>query len=190
MITSKLIKDGVPYFISNGRINFSFERTPIKTYFKSSGFENFDLSKLVQVGINIESSDLNLQKTKLRGKLNAYSSLMCNDISASGSKSNIDFKYGSSNFDGLVSSSETIIDETSNSVEDEVPQKYVGRLSRSRNVSFMPDKISLTTRRNFHIIGHLTQADVCFLTDFDQIKKDFDVVNKCLVTMGKSSLVL
>jgi len=31
---------------------------------------------------------------------------------------------------------------------------------------------------------------MCLLSDFGTIKKDFDIVNKCMVTLGRSSIVI
>lgn len=181
-IVSGLINEGIPYFIDKSarQINFSFDRSPIKTYFKGAGFERLDLKKLVQIGLNLEGNGLIIQKKKLIEKLVYHSNQKPKD------KQNI----FDSNFTNLACSSETVLDESSNLVESSKPSSYKGRFSRSYKKSFTPSKISVTTRRNFNIIGHLTQADLSLLTDFDTIKKEFDIVNKCLVTLGRSSIVL
>jgi hypothetical protein len=180
---SGLINDGVAYYIdkTSRQINFSFDRTPIKTYFKDSDFESLDLKKLVQIGLNLEGNGLAIQKKKLIEKLAYHSNQKPKDKTQN---------LFESNFTNLVCSSETVVDESSKLVESEEPSNYKGRYSRSRKKSFTPEQISVTTRRNFYIIGHLTQADISLLSDFDTIKKEFDIVNKCMVTLGRSSIVL
>jgi hypothetical protein len=185
---SGFIKDGVPYFIdkTHRQINFSFDRTSIKTYFKSSGLEELDLEKLVQIGLNLESDDMKAQKSILKEKLAFHSKLKDKDKDKD---LNIE-SILESNFSNLTSPCETSLAETSKDFEDVKPANYKGRYSRTRKSGFTPEKVSVTTRRNFHIIGHLTQADLSLLSDFETIKKDFDIVNKCMVTLGRSSIVL
>ena len=185
-IMSGFIKDGVPYFIdkTHRQINFSFDRTRIKTYFKSSGLEGLDLGKLVQIGLNLESDDMKAQKSILKEKLAFHSKIKDKDKDL-----NID-SILESNFTNLTSPCETSLGETSKDIEDVKPANYKGRYSRTRKSGFTPEKVSVTTRRNFHVIGHLTQADMSLLSDFETIKKEFDIVNKCMVTLGRSSIVL
>jgi len=75
---SGLMEDGIPYFLdkSTRQINFSFERTPIKTYFKSSGLDKLDLKKLVQIGLNLEGSSIAVQKKLLLDILSKYSNVI------------------------------------------------------------------------------------------------------------------
>lgn len=94
-----------------------------------------------------------------------------------------------SNYDKMVKpggSSTEIVDP---SVESTVPKYYKGPSSRTFKGGFTSLPISLTTRRNFYVIGHLTQADLSLLSDFEEIKRELDIVNKCMVTLGKSSIV-
>src|SRR5258705_2994737 len=51
------------------------------------------------------------------------------------------------------------------------------------------NKISLTTVRNFYLLGHLTQADISFLTDFPEFVNKLQLVNGCLVSLGKSAII-
>jgi hypothetical protein len=43
-------------------------------------------------------------------------------------------------------------------------------------------------RRNFNLIGHLTQADLSLLSGFEELKNNFDIINKNLVTLGGTKL--
>lgn len=182
-ITIGLIKKGVPYFIENGKISFSFPRTPVKTYFKSVGLDKLDLSKLVEVGLNLESKDVVSSREGL------YSLLKILNIESKDKELGSLDEIPVSNFVNLIhpdGSNTEIIDP---SIESIKPSKYKGSTSRTYKGGFTDDFISLTTRRNFNIIGHLTQADLSLLTDFEEIKSSLDIVNKCMVTLGKSEIV-
>lgn len=56
---------------------------------------------------------------------------------------------------------------------------------RTNMRSFTRNVISVTTMNNLYLIGHLTQADLSLLKDFDIVKEELDIVNKCYVTRGK-----
>jgi len=66
------------------------------------------------------------------------------------------------------------------------PQKVeVKKLTRSYMSSFTEDKVSVSKTRNNYLIAHLTNADLSMMKDFDEIKENLDIVNKCFVTLGK-----
>jgi hypothetical protein len=170
----------MPYFVENGKINFSLARTPVKTYFKSSDLGKLDLNKLVEIGLNLESKDMDSSREGL------YSLLKSLNISKE--IETVDEIPGS-NFQNLTppeGSSSEIIDSEIESIK---PAKHKGSSSRTYKGRFTEEPISVTTRRNFYIIGHLTQADLSLLTDFEEIKTSLDIVNKCMVTLGKSEIV-
>ena len=194
VLTKGLISRGIPYFIDKGKINFSFARTPVKTYIKTSGLEKLDLKKLVQVGINLESKDLESSETEL------YSLLKSINLS----QEFVDLLYDSipeSNYTNLENqtrcdgSSVEVIDQKVEDYEREdlkvdVRGKEKGRYSRTTKTIVTKERLSITTRRNFYIIGHLTQADLSLLSDFSVFKKHLDIVNKCMVTLGHSDIVI
>jgi len=181
-LTIGLINKGVPYFIDNGKISFSFPRTPVKTYFKSAGLDKLDLSKLVQIGLNLESKDMDSSRSGLYSLLKNL---------------NLDIKEGLGsldeqpvfNFDNLLAPDGTNAEIIDSSIESLRPRKYKGSSSRTYKGGFTSEPISLTSRRNFYVIGHLTQADLSLLTDFEEIKNSLDIVNKCMVTLGKSDII-
>jgi len=66
------------------------------------------------------------------------------------------------------------------------PQKMeVKKLTRSYMSSFTEDKVSVSKTRNNYLIAHLTNADLSMMKDFEEIKENLDIVNKCFVTLGK-----
>ena len=48
-----------------------------------------------------------------------------------------------------------------------------------------PQKISVCFNRNYYLISHLTPADFCMLSDFNEIKEDLNILNGSFVTLGK-----
>lgn len=191
-VTIGLIKKGIPYIIDNGKIHFSFTRTPVKTYFKSDDLVKLDLSKLVEIGLNLESEDMVssrdglyslLKGLNLESKDKDLGSLL-KDINV-GSLADVPV----SNFVNLVHPDGSSTEKIDPSIALTKPKKYKGSSSRTFKGGFTDDSISLTTRRKMYIIGHLTQADLSLLTDFEEIKSSLDIVNKCMVTLGKSEIV-
>jgi len=59
------------------------------------------------------------------------------------------------------------------------------RLSRTNHASFTDDRVSVTKVRNNYLIGHYTAADLSILRDFEEMKENFDIVNKSFVTLSK-----
>jgi hypothetical protein len=51
------------------------------------------------------------------------------------------------------------------------------------------DKLSVTKIRNNYFIAHLTNADLSIMNDFDTLKEELNIVNKCFVTLGKPIVV-
>lgn len=49
--------------------------------------------------------------------------------------------------------------------------------------------VSVITHKNNYIIGHLTNADLSILNDFDDIKDNLDIVNNSLITLNRPMLI-
>ena len=89
-----------------------------------------------------------------------------------------------------------IQNNTEESVELEDEEDYIGRslnkskkYTRTNKQSFSFDKIVVTKIRINYFIGHLTSADLSMLNDFELLKKEFDIVNGCFVTLKKPLLI-
>lgn len=191
-ITKGLLNKGIPYFIEKekGKINFVFPRSPAKTYIKTLGLEKLDLKKLVQIGINLEYKDLESNEKELYSLLKSYN--LCQEYTEL-YNSVPDSDY--TNLTPPDGSSIELIDQKLEDYEQEVLKpdsrgKEKGRYSRTTKTIITGERLSITTRRNFYIIGHLTQADLSLLSDFTEIKKHLDIVNKCMVTLGSSDIVI
>jgi hypothetical protein len=182
-ITHSIIQDGTPYFIEKGKINFVLgSRSPIKTYFKTDNLDKLDLNSLVQIGLNLDSEFMDGRRNRLKAilkNLNVLPSVAPCSLS----------ELPLSKTDKLPQSGGSIEEITDSALESKSPTFYKGPSSRTYKGGFTSEPISLTTRRNFYIIGHLTQADLSLLSDFAEFKRELDIVNKCMVTLGKSSIV-
>jgi len=58
-------------------------------------------------------------------------------------------------------------------------------LTRTYVNSFSEDKVSVTKIKNIYLIAHLTNADLCMLSDFDKFKEGLDIVQKSYITLRK-----
>jgi hypothetical protein len=58
-------------------------------------------------------------------------------------------------------------------------EKSVRRLTKN-----LGDRVSVTITKSYYLIGHLTQADLGQLSDFDEIKEELSIVNGSFVTVG------
>lgn len=154
----------------------------MKTYFKSRGLDSLDLEKLVQIGINLESSDMKSSRVGLYSLLKELNQCSKEEVP------DTDDKVPDSSFENLFHVDGMITEVIDSSLELLKPEEYKGCSSRTYKGSFTSDPISVTTRRNFYVIGHLTQADLSLLVDFENLKRGLDIVNKCMVTLGKSSV--
>jgi hypothetical protein len=71
-LKERLISMGLPYFISNGKVTFSFERSITKTYFKATGLDKLNMEKLVSIGQNLGSADVDQREKEVRSLLKDY----------------------------------------------------------------------------------------------------------------------
>lgn len=55
----------------------------------------------------------------------------------------------------------------------------------SRYYITVPERVSVTRKRVYVVIAHLTPADFSLLSDFNEIKEELSIVNGSFVTLGK-----
>lgn len=87
--------------------------------------------------------------------------------------------FRSGNFSSFSSSN---INSNSNSNNN---KKYV----RTNHTSYIKERVSVTKILNNFLIGHYTPADLSMLSDFEDIKYQLDIINKCFVTLKKPILI-
>jgi hypothetical protein len=81
---------------------------------------------------------------------------------------------------------------TSNvSVVEEVEDTSVTKMSslKTLNRSILNERLSIRIVKNNYFISHLTNADLCMLSDFEELKHKLDIVNKSFVTLKRPLLI-
>ncbi|KAI1418742.1 hypothetical protein F5Y12DRAFT_608032 [Xylaria sp. FL1777] len=63
------------------------------------------------------------------------------------------------------------------------------RYTRTNNTSYTTELLSVTKKINNYMIAHYTPADMSMFEDFEIYKDQFDIVNKCFVTLKKPLLI-
>jgi len=191
-----LIKEGVPYFTKDGNINFSFERTIVKIFFKTDDLESLKFADVTRIGINLVERDMDEKERELYSLLKSLFNQGVEGDYFGERGPNTIFLNKDSNQLNLTKSnldSTTFVNiDTTGGITSSVPKggKESKKYTRTNKSSFTAERISLTTRRVFYLIGHLTQADLSLLKDFNDIKDRLDIVNKCFVTRGPSDINL
>jgi len=172
---------GLPYYKSNGRVLFSYERSPTQTYFKTSDLEKLNLSEVMSIGLSLGSGFVDEREKEVISMLKEN---YLENIVEKGSKESIDYDLDS-NFTNLKSMSKESFEQTElSSISSIAPSAKAER----KIWGDLEQRQRIIVKRNFHLIGHLTQADLCFLTDFESISKNVKIIGKNLVTLGKSKI--
>jgi hypothetical protein len=164
----------IPYTENkNKNIVFMFEKTPVKKWFSTDVKEGVSLKDLV-----IKSNDMsepNLEKG-LDNLYNLFKDIFNNE---------------------MVSELPVVKDIFTDEFEDEEEDGGIidrslnksKKFSRTNKQSFSKDKIVVTKIKTNYLIGHLTAADLSILKDFEDFKKEFDIVNGSFVTLKKPLLI-
>lgn len=72
---------------------------------------------------------------------------------------------------------------------EEVEGTKLRRMTRTTMVSIAEEKLSVSRVRNAYFVAHLTNADLSMLSDFESLKNELDIVNKCYVTLGRPIVI-
>jgi len=193
-ITKTLIKMGVKYIDNGDEYIFSFGRTPINQWFKWVGDQNgYTFKALVEQSVKMVLPDLDSEESFIYAQLKEiYETGSGEDIEldvnlpedwSTGDKilvTEIPIKEVSEKEIELESLSESEL-KIFKSITDPF-KKY----SRSKRTAFTKERVSITKIRNNYIIGHLTNADLSILNDFNEFKEYLDIVNNSLVTLKNS----
>lgn len=78
-----------------------------------------------------------------------------------------------------------ILDCTGASLKGGVIESLLSKRASRTTFKYKDAVVSLSARSNLYICCHLTNADLPFLSDFQQFKSSLSLVNKCFVTLGK-----
>jgi len=183
-------------------ILFSFERTPIETWFKIVDEEGFSFIELVrksnEMALNKREADKIRILDILKNIHNDKDSLYSNNENETNlvidlvNLANESKKYKESLKKDIYIENE---EEEGESLETMTKTKRRKTLNKSKQYtrtnmqSFTNKMVSVTEVKNNYFIGHLTSADLSVLKDFDTIKDNLDIVNGCFVTIGKPMLI-
>lgn len=80
---------------------------------------------------------------------------------------------------------ESLLELQADIVTAEIPVIPSESYPRYRRSSIKPFNLSVNRVLTHYVIGHLTNADLSLLKDFDKFKESLDIVNKSFVTLGK-----
>ena len=162
-------------------IVYSFERTPIKTWFKVVDEEGILFKELVKISNKMALKDHDLERIKIIDILK--------DIH--GDKVSDNYKLEINN-----SVTDLNVKEEFSDLDTEIIESKLGdtkqkekRYNRTKMLSFTKEKVSVTFVKNNYFIGHLTNADLSILKDFDSLKESLDIVNNSFVTLSKPLLI-
>ena len=177
-----LIVEGIPHIKGKDFITFKFPRTPIEQhiYFNSEKGEEFSFKNLINLSNKLGHKAISKSYTYL---INLLKSIYKNPKQMQDKKSDPVFYEKSTSFietpkikEGWEESS--FLHETKESFEFKKRTRYY--LS-----SFSGDRVSVTRVRNNYFIAHSTSADLSMMSDFNDFKKELNIISKSYVTLGK-----
>ena len=176
MINNLKSDSSLKYFIKNDDyIIFKLSLTPERLSIKYIDSDGYSMEKLLFDVTLLSIQDIIKYKESIVDVITHYLSEPLSGI-----------KSFSFNFINKLSTN--ISDEINNNNNNESIINLVKKqkcLSRSYLNLKNGVRISISYYFNNVVIGHNTTADLSILTDFDKFKGELDIVNKCLITLGK-----
>lgn len=172
-ITTCLKENGIRYIDKNDCIIFVFDSSKVRGFYKTTN--SYSFKELILTSTCIAKHDLETNKEKVKSLLESI---------YKNTELNTEFeKHGN-----LLEYKKFLEDISLNvdySLNIDSVNGDIGKFKRTNNQSFTDDITSITNVINSYIIGHLTTADLSILNDFDEIKQEFDIINKSYVTISK-----
>jgi len=172
------------YFIKDDCIIFKIPLSPERLLIKYIDEKGYSMENLLFDTTSLSIQDINKYKEGLVEIINYY--LSC-------SKSELNTNYIKCFYNTITGLDNINCTETDNNdsecetkskkqIKQVLKQKHL-----SRNYLKIKNGVRLSISYYFNnvIIGHNTAADLSILNDFETFKVDLDIVNKCLVTLGK-----
>jgi hypothetical protein len=172
---------GLSYYEHEDKIVFSLPRSLIQPYIHFGN--SFSLKEIIQISSGIVKPHLGEIQIKFMKLMKDISS---NNFSLQAGKAkleeDLDKRYGSYTEIAELKSEFEQLPMLQSKIQEDLDEK---RLTRKFITDLFPQKVSLTKSRNYYIIAHLTQADLCLMDDFNEVKEDLSIVNGSFVTLGK-----
>lgn len=173
-ITTSLKENGVRCIDKNDCIIFVFDSNKVRGFYKIT--DNYSFKELILTSNCIAKKDLENNKVIVKSLLESI---------YKNAELDIEFKKH-----GNLVEYKQFLEEISLNVDYSIDtidflNSDIGKSKRTRNLGYTDDMISVTNVVNNYIIGHLTTADLSILNDFDEVKQEFDIINKSYVTISK-----
>jgi hypothetical protein len=173
-ITTCLKENGIRYIDKNDCIIFVFDSSKVRGFYKTTN--SYSFKELILTSTCIAKQDLETNKEKVKSLLES--------IYKNTNLNNEYKKHGNLlEYKKFLENISLNVDYSLNNIEP--VNGDIGKSRRTNNQSFTNDITSITSVVNSYIIGHLTTADLSILNDFDEIKQEFDIINKSYVTISK-----
>ena len=162
-------------------IFFSFERTPITTWFNVVDEEGISFQELVRKSNGIAQGKINIEWLRI---LKILKDIHNDQEISINEETEIEEENILKNIEKSIDSEKTM-----NLLNLDEKQDKIRKYTRTRMQSFSKEVISVTEVKNNYFIGHLTRADLSLLKDFEYFKDDLDIINGCFVTISKPILI-
>jgi hypothetical protein len=173
-ITTCLKENGIRYIDKNDCIIFVFDSSKVRGFYKTTN--SYSFKELILTSTCIAKQDLETNKEKVKSILESIykNTKLNNEYEKHGNL--LEYKK-------FLENISLNVDYSLNNIEP--VNGDIGKSRRTNNQSFTNDITSITNVVNNYVIGHLTTADLSIMNDFDEIKQEFDIINKSYVTISK-----
>lgn len=173
-ITTCLKENGIRYIDKNDCIIFVFDSSKVRGFYKTTN--SYSFKELILTSTCIAKQDLETNKEKVKSILESIykNTKLNNEYEKHGNL--LEYKK-------FLENISLNVDYSLNNIEP--VNGDIGKSRRTNNQSFTNDITSITNIVNNYVIGHLTTADLSIMNDFDEIKQEFDIINKSYVTISK-----
>lgn len=173
-ITASLKENGIRYIDKNDCIMFVFDSNKVRGFYKIT--DSYSFKELILTSNCIAKHDLENNKVIVKSLLESIykNTELDKDIEFKKHGNLVEYKQ-------FLEEISLNVDYSINNIEN----SDIGKSKRTWNLGYTDDMISVTNVVNNYIIGHLTTADLSILNDFEEIKQEFDIINKSYVTISK-----
>ena len=189
MILTESLKiiEGLTYHENDESTTFSFPRSPIQPYILLKG--ETSLVEITQIAHNLSKTHLDKQCADFES---LFLDIFARKFSILEGKDKlletIHTSFNTNHYykDELLES-DKILDYIVHTEDGEFAvvknEKRLTRVFYDNVVN--GSKVCINTSHNYYLTAHLTQADLCMLSDFEQIKEGLNIVNGSFVTLNK-----
>lgn len=186
-ILSECLKQvkGISYAEREDHTVFSLPRSSIQPYIKIGG--SFSLRELMDVSSTLATPVFDLEEKAIKGLLIEIKRKGFSMLNGLDRMLEEVYLFCKENlvFAERQNASEKVLGYLTQSDLPEKPQSGKKEKSLTRCYLQLPEKVSVTRKRVYNVIAHLTPADLSLLSDFDVFKEDLSIVNGSFVTLGK-----